>query len=72
MTELFKRTFIALVLCMTFCGLALIVWAAAFWLAEMTGWNIRVFDWISLFLFFAGFLSCCIVNQKNDETDRTD
>lgn len=72
MTELFKRTFIALVLCMTFCGLGLIVWASGFWLVDMTGWNIEVFDWISIFLFFAGFLSCCIVNERKHEADGND
>lgn len=69
MNELFKKIFLSVIFCMAFCGLGLIVWASGFWLVDLTGWRIEIFDCIATLLLFCGFLSCCIVNEKNNETD---
>lgn len=64
------KIFLSVILCMVFCGLGLLVWASGYYLVDLTGWRLEVFDLIAVALFFAGFMSCCVVNDINDETGR--
>ena len=70
MNKSIGKLILSVVLCMTFCGLGILVWASGYYLVDLTGWKLQVFDWISLFLFFCGFISCCIVNESNNEAGR--
>ena len=60
----FKRTALAIILCFIFVGAGLIVWNAAYYLAELTRLHYRVFDVVAVFLVWCGFISSCIVNDK--------
>ena len=66
MTTSYRRVLLSVIVCSVFIGLGLLVWASAFWLEDKIGWSHKVFDWISLFLFFAGFMSCCVINGEDD------
>lgn len=67
----FKKAALAVALCMVFLGLAVLLWASAFYLAERTCVNYNVFDFLAYICGFCGFLSCCIFSQP-DENDRND
>lgn len=69
----YKRAAIAIVFLFVFAIAGLVVWNAAYSLAEITGLHYRVFDVIAVFLLWCGFVSTCIatdsIDKKKDESE---
>ena len=69
-----SRIILAVVLNMLFLGLGFLTWLASLYLANVTGWSYKIFDFIALCLCFCGFMSICIIGDRsiNDGKERTE
>lgn len=64
------KLILSVVLCMIFCGLGVLVWASGYYIVDLTGLKLEIIDFFALILFFCGFISCCIVNNNDNEAGR--